>query len=926
MGIETDESLMSIYFVSLVAMGIMITIIGNCLCCRRNKTQKDEFSGVEGMVKIKNLDDGDFASNLNLNANNGNNANVIELKLHGTDQNVSQNEFSGVEGMVKIKNLDDGDFASNLNLNANNGNNANVIELKLHGTDQNVSQSNNHEMKRVANAPHRSLPDLPAEIGDVGGDNNSDLYATVGDKTQQKINEKSPTTLKKQTSISQHSSISQADEFSSPYARVRSPPHAYDKVKRAEHPYAQVGSQPIRDQSLDETDGENSMSQRQSNSSLAEADGTTQRQEIPAASAIAGRISASQDLPYMTPPIVQPQLHFSGDSQDSSKGYTSISVREPLANIIAMTNEQNAQRKRRDMSDSHYATVSDDSDEMYAAIDDPNQVDLYTSGSETYAQIQPLSNQMTVSVEINTTQQTAQEVAQMTSTSLNSSIIQPNSSVLNNESATGNPTPLPPSIDSLKTNLHSRQASASSCSSALGYIGSPKPEKRQANSPLPPTPKSLHKSSTSNLTSGSSTVTSGRNSAASVIEVSNVVGIGKIETPKHDTKKKSPSKDIEGMYAKVMKKTKLFTNLPSNNSKSDIQLNNNPEMYVSDPDITKEMNIEFANETASPGKVSSNSIQIDNNYETIDKKKRNRTGSFTHKDPGYETIPAEKNRNHNSEAVKSSRMSAPVGTLPERNEIEMEPGYEMLPERPTISLDPGYEVLKQNTNNSDYDPNYEVLRPVDDGYARIMDKARQSHGYSSIKNVRSKVQGDDDDLGCSPLDGYAKIGEKKITNINNNVVIAPNDDNSEFYSNNSNNPPYASLNEVKSNELHRRSFPTYATVQESNGSITGHKTTGNSPNYSTISETQKTTPSTESFNSSENLLLPRPSDTASLTGSDTDPNYESVRYLNVTENPYERLHSEKTSPVSVGSVTDVKITVATPQNKLKTDVGDFFQV
>lgn len=694
----------------------------------------------------------------------------------------------------------------------------------------------------------------------------------------------------------------------------------------------------LKDQSLDETDGENSLSQRPSNSSLVDMDGNAPRQEIPAASAIAGRISASQDLPYMTPPIVQPQLHFSGDSQDSSKGYTSISVREPLANIIAMTNEQNAQRKRRDMSDSHYATVSDDSDEMYAAIDDPNQIDLYTSGSETYAQIQPISNQMTVSVEINTTQ--SQEVVLSHQQPTVSSNSQPNPH--NDTVVLVNPTPIPPSIDSLKTHMHSRQASASSCSSSLGYIGSPKPEKRQANSPLPPTPKSLHKSSASNVTSGSSTVTSGRNSAASVIEVSNVVGIGKMETPKHDTKKKSPSKDIEGMYAKVMKKTKLFTNLPSNNgSNGDLHLNNNPEMYVSDPDITKEMNIEFANnEGASPGKNSSSSVQIDNNYETIDKKKRHRTGSFTQKDPGYETIPAEKNRNtYKDELLKKSRMSAPVGSLSE----QLEPGYELLPDRPVnADSDHGYEILKQ-TNNSDYDPNYEVLRPIDDGYARIMDKNRAStnDGYSSIKNVRSKMEDDDDDdLGVSPLDGYAKIGEKK-TNINNNVVIESTLEETNFYSSitNPNNPPYASLNEVKQqqqhrtdNETNRRSFPTYATVQEINVDAKISKSNGtlattaeNSPNYSTISETttQKTTPSTESFTSDNILLQPRPSDACSLTGSDTDPNYESVRYLNVTENPYERLHSEKASPVSVGSNDAVKITVAPPQ---KHDVTDFFQV
>lgn len=46
---------------------------------------------------------------------------------------------------------------------------------------------------------------------------------------------------KKQISVSQHSSISQADDCSSPYARVRSlQHHPYDKVRPAEHPYAQV--------------------------------------------------------------------------------------------------------------------------------------------------------------------------------------------------------------------------------------------------------------------------------------------------------------------------------------------------------------------------------------------------------------------------------------------------------------------------------------------------------------------------------------------------------------------------------------------------------------------------------------------------------------------------------------------------------------
>lgn len=189
-------------------------------------------------------------------------------------------------------------------------------------------------------------------------DTGSDLYATVGDKVAEKpqgrsrkslamtlsvfcltdiaLSKTATSSLKKQISVSQHSSISQADDLSSPYARVRSPPHAYDKVRPAEHPYAQVKasgvtntttspllpggpstSQVIAENVVDES----SISRRGSHQSLLDAvDG---QPVIPAASAIAGRVSASQELPYMTPPIVQPtQQHFSGDSQDSSSEFS----------------------------------------------------------------------------------------------------------------------------------------------------------------------------------------------------------------------------------------------------------------------------------------------------------------------------------------------------------------------------------------------------------------------------------------------------------------------------------------------------------------------------------------------------------------------------------------------------------------------------
>lgn len=492
---------------------------------------------------------------------------------------------------------------------------------------------------------------------------------------------------------------------------------------------------------------------------------------------------------------------------------------------------------------------------MYAAIEDPNnQADLYTSGSETYAQIQPpaSNNQMTVSVEINTSPPPPTPTIETAPPAPITASGQSTTAVAVNGSAN---TPIPPSIDSLKSQtLHSRQASASSCTSSLGYIGSPKPEKRQANSPLPPTPKTTQKSSSTNVSS--STLTSGRNSSASVIEVSGIVGIGKIDgssstSPQKGAAavKKSPSKDIEEMYAKVMKKTKLFSTPSNANSINDLQ-NNNPEMFVSDPDIAKEIPLQET-AAASPGRNSTTSAQSDNNYETIDKK-RHRSSSFTNKDPGYETIPAVvKIRDGPKESTSAkSRMSAPASSL--------EAGYETLPDNRTTA-DPGYETLKRD---SDYDPNYEVLRPnSDDGYAKIqensiMHRLQNTDGYCSLKSVR-KSRNETNDLGVYPLDGhgYARIAEK----LNNNIE----DDGSDIYS---------SIKDPSN------------TIQE-NGKV----------------------------------ILSKLSECSSLTGSDTDPNYESVRYLSISakknsENPYERLQSDTSPGPEIAAI------------EKKDAVTDYFQV
>ncbi|CAG0890280.1 unnamed protein product [Darwinula stevensoni] len=169
-----------------------------------------------------------------------------------------------------------------------------------------------------------------------------------------------------------------------------------------------------------------------------------------AASAISGQTRANAELPYMTPPLLRASeerdrhdgcSHFSGDSQDSfNKGYTCICVREPLSHIRTRLVDPHVQVN----PDSPYATVTDDSDDMYAAIES-----TYSAGeSETYAQIQ----------------------------------LSP-SGVVQDESQP----PQPPSVDSLRSVTHSFGFHGSDPSLHSG-TGSPLPGKRELNSPLPPAP------------------------------------------------------------------------------------------------------------------------------------------------------------------------------------------------------------------------------------------------------------------------------------------------------------------------------------------------------------------------------------------------------------------------------------------------------
>lgn len=449
-------------------------------------------------------------------------------------------------------------------------------------------------------------------------------------------------------------------------------------------------------------------------------------------------------------------------------------------------------------------------EETYAAIEEPNNAgELYTSGSETYAQIQA---PITVSVEINP----VAPAPQLPSTSQQST----------NRFSRSNPiSSIDENVETLK-NLHSRQASSSSCTSSVGNIGSPKPEKRQANSPLPPTPKSQHHT---------------RNSTSSIMEYQEGAKL-KDSNNNSNKVKQSPSKDLEGMYAKVMKKNKL-SSLPVESQILAfplVETTPKKDMSASVTEVTQ------ANE-----------------YETIDKKRnRQRNQDMGLSDAGYETIPADRNNNqgdldpsspHYAKIKEKTTSKAKMSLFQDVQEIEVE--------------DPKYETLKHDkkpkapssiATDSDYDPNYEILMKKTSAMSEISDE-----GYAKIKKGAKDSSDDESIPGYSTIrklePDYSSIQGVKIVPVN------------------------SSINEECDNDSNiYQSIPTVVTPStDSNHSseLLISSTTSNS------ALTPTTINNYDSLSNSESTTL-------------EEPNYESMRFLN--ENPYERLDNEKdaVSPMS----------------------------
>ena len=229
----------------------------------------------------------------------------------------------------------------------------------------------------------RKLPDIPKE-------ESANLYATVGNFDSEDDEDDDPAAAMAPSAVS-------LDEQTHPYAKVKK---KKKKATAEEHPYATVKKSPesngavpkaIHDD-LDDDIIDGSMLHPLNPGSRA-GSGRSQLNHP-----VIGGSRQATPLPPEPPPsnINHPtasslqQAHFSGDSQDSSKGYTSISVREPARHIHLPPPPPPPPPLSSRGRDATYATVSETSDDMYAAIEDPTYIPTGAasqSNSDTYAVI-----------------------------------------------------------------------------------------------------------------------------------------------------------------------------------------------------------------------------------------------------------------------------------------------------------------------------------------------------------------------------------------------------------------------------------------------------------------------------------------------------------------------------------------------------------
>lgn len=716
---------------------------------------------------------------------------------------------------------------------------------------------------------HRSLPEIPHPVGrHDSGDTASEIYATVNlvDGNKQ--------------------SAAASTSRDHPYE------HAYAKLQNESH---NVTVEITPDEA---SDSEIQIDERESGQTVAES------VVISASVAISGQLPSSQELPYITPPSPRPNTdtgtHFSGDSTDSAKGYTSISVREPLSNI-------RSQNAKPSSTQPHYATVSDDSDEMYAAIEEAS----VGEGSDTYAQIAPEPRRR-----------------------------DPTPDLLYNDSTHAARKSAPPEIGASTSNAtHSRQASLSSCSTSTGVLGSPKPEKRQANSPLPPPPPPPPPAAARPSAPPHDHAAAQRHQRISSTGDLhfNQDKLRRSLNEKHQRNNSCvSSSDFYGCNYPVEKHRfssgDLIRPLVARELNFDIDQQENPadNLYnsIDGPGYSDYSSADAnASLTSDQRATESPSRNVEEMYAKVMKKVKARneevtrrsieythdeaeahTSKFRGDDPGYETIDRKKSINHGYETIAHKERN---------NSQNQDPGYETVKEvnkannnllklnhhlhvdsgpNSIISSDAGYEHISKTDNNaSDSDPNYEVLRnqPPTPPYATIAPNYKVQPTYSTVNKKPTKYN-------------------NWPANNNDEATTEPN------YESMPNEPLYNTGSE---------SDPNYESVRPKDGNY--ESVNAEDPSYESL---RCKDPRYESLRSKDSKLY-------DSVRSKKDPNYESVKYFELTKTQpgYEKLGQDGAATSNVersdSSAGYEKINVSndkTPKSSIKNGVdppvSDYFQV
>ena len=417
-------------------------------------------------------------------------------------------------------------------------------------------------------------------------------------------------------------------------------------------------------------------------------------------------------------------------------------------------------------------------------------------------------------------------------------------------------------------------ASSSSAASSVANLGSPKPEKRQANSPLPPPP------------AGSPDL------YAAVDKKSTGVAV---------------SRNLEEMYAKVMKKK-------PRGAKPDVdQGQQQGAGRLEHTDNLSRASIDTASSQGSP------------ELRTQQESDRNSACSLEHDSvvgldgdifhPSYEML-------HGS---PSEQFLMPANG--------MEPSYESLGEASSSYHDPGYEVVQRNP--SDCDPNYEELHPqsVDSSLANshvnfiyteqcrsesdthigrsvMLDGLNNDPGYEQVRcaQVESSLIVNKhygslceqvstgyanevvDSSVPQPDPGYEQVRAGSGSDVENHATERHNVSSEEH------DPGYEQVkcsgaysSAMRNFDSKLRGAPSGYERLHSKGSSDADTCSGPDPDYASVDRNRDQSddtgePNYESMSSEGQDIV---------SGMTDDPNYESVSYFDLPcDPPYERLHNE----------------------------------